>query len=240
MKKILLMGFLCLACLTAQAQTEPKKEAQPEAKNEPKPKKKAGYRVCMHMGRYFANVAQLNQYLREAGLTTLSGSGIKGLISLGLGEDDSPFHNNIEFGYAAQLGGPDAQARSTSLQSMVFSVNLGYKVINKKRHVLMPLLGFTNSEFSRLSVVNNTPSPTTLNAQLTTPNSTVTQINYRVRSFIHAGLEYRFVNNLMDIGVRAGHYFRLSRGKWFTGSSPISDAPSLNPLGTYVTIFVGF
>lgn len=233
MKKILLFSLFCLACLTAQAQDEKKEDQK-------KQKPKVHYRVSMYIGRTFISVTELNQFLREASLNTLSGTASKALISLSLADDEEDMTNIIEFGYLGQGLGTDA--RSTNLQSIFMGTHLGYRVINTQKHILMPILGYTFSEGTRLNVVNATPAPNTFSAQLTSPNSTLTQLTYQARSFVHAGLEYRFKNRFMDIGVRAGHYFRLSRGKWYTANpnAPLSDVPTFNQLGTYFSLLFGF
>jgi|GEM_PF-3355239 len=117
---------------------------------------------------------------------------------------------------------------------------MGYKVIQRYKYSLEPMLGISIASPFKLNIRNGNPMSSTLNTQLIAPNSTFTQLAYKANFSFHAGLQYKFNWKSFSLALRAGHYVRLSKGKWLNGKALVTDAPTMNALDTYLNLFVYF
>jgi hypothetical protein len=199
----------------------------------------AQYKFGFNIGANLPYTTHLNHYLVQANLQPLEGMGLVAGLNLALGNDE--LTNRMDFNYFLQQGKNNTD-KSTSLQGFYYTVNIGYKVINRYKYSLEPMLGVSLSSGCKLNIRNGTPVSSTLSTQLTSPNSTITSLTYRAPFFFHAGLQYKFKVKAYSLGIRAGHHVRLSKGKWFsaTPSALLQDAPTLNPLGTYINFMLFF
>lgn len=201
----------------------------------------AQYKINMGLGTNMPRVSAINNFLREANAQPLEGLGFISSMQLVLEDGDSRLANHFEFGYFGQSAA-NYNNNASSLQGFSWSANLGYKFVKKTRHTLEGFLGFASNEFTRLTVLRGNASSNNLATQLIAPTATFTQLTYRARSFIHAGVQYKFHFKNFGIGLRAGNYFRIAKGKWFhiAPNAQIPDAPPINALGNYVAVVIYF
>jgi len=130
--------------------------------------------------------------------------------------------------------------------SYVYSAEAAINVLDKKRWFLYPILGvgFTQLNFK---IIDKTNISNTFNQSISNLNGMNEIYTNTKKSFFNlnvgANIDWLIsekINNEYYIGLETGYRIQLTKFKWQTNNSNLSDAPNFNFSGFYVGVNLTF
>ncbi len=200
---------------------------------------KAQFQFGFELGTGLPNVKTLNDALGQRGFEKLNNANFMGGLFLTQGFDDVFFVYNSTLLFEQRR--QENENNGIRMSGALLTVGNGFRFINKYKTKLSVLLGVASlTADTRIQIRNQAPESGDLLEQLGNPSSTLIDLRYRSRFYIHTGILYNLKFKAYSLGLKGSYYFRLSKAKWFAGNQELSNGIAINPLGANLSLIVSF